>query len=75
MNGKDDLILDLRNLKRQVEALSEIKMKVRNLEEDLHNRVRATEGRLRRIEADGDKLNDRIEVLELEIATLQSKLL
>lgn len=39
--------------------------RLRGIEEDLHNRIRAAEKRLDVIEREGDRLLDRVDALEL----------
>jgi chromosome segregation ATPase len=58
-----ELLTDLQNLKR----------KVRDIEADIHNRVRAVERRLVNLEKHHDELTDRIEHTELELRTLRDR--
>jgi ribosome recycling factor len=46
------------------EEIEQLKRQVRNLEDDLHNRIRACEKRLAIIEKAGDALIDRVDHIE-----------
>jgi endo-alpha-1,4-polygalactosaminidase (GH114 family) len=56
------------------EELERLKRQVRNLEDDLHNRIRACEKRLAIIEKAGDELIDRADDADLEIGVLLARL-